>query len=128
MRRLDGVDHITLDTVEQFATIYWGEPAEIDFEEVLDAAESAAFEFSTMTLTARGSTVAGACADCERPHGILQVDKTNQRLSLNGASGPDSTVRPFVADVSNWDSEEPMLKLRDEEANFGQTPLTQPTD
>ena len=128
MRRLDGVDHVTLDTVEQFATIYWGEPSPIDFEEVLDAAESAAFEVSTMTLTAKGSTVAGACENCARPHGILQVDKTNQRFSLTGASEPDSKVRPFVADVSNWASEEPMLKLRDEEANFGKTPLTQPVD
>ncbi len=117
---------MSLDTVQQYATIYWGEPSPIDFGLVLGAANNAAFEVTTMILTSTGSTKAGACENCARAHGILELEGTGQGFSLAGANQPAEGPRPFVATVFGWESPEPKLSLRDESADLGTAPLVDP--
>lgn len=101
MRRLDGVIQITLDTEEQRATIYFGEPVTFDFEAVLDAAVDAAYTTIGIQLTAQ-VTVAG---------GVATIEGTGQRFELLGS--PDrSEAFELVADVLDFETDTPRLAAR----------------
>jgi hypothetical protein len=111
LRRLDGVDHVVLDTVDQFAIIYFGDPAPIDFAEVLDAADSAAFAVKSMTLRSQGTVQHSQCERCASDHALLLLSGTDQPLSLADGETAQDGPQSFEAIILGWDTNEPRLDL-----------------
>lgn len=97
--------------MDQFAVIYFGDPSPIDFGEVLDAADSAAFTVKSMTLRSEGTVQHSQCKRCESDHALLLLNGTNQPLSLADGEGANDGPRIFEANILGWDSNEPRLDL-----------------
>jgi len=104
LRRLDGVIQITLDTEEQRATIYFGEPVTFDFGEVLDAAVDAAYTTVAIRLTAP-ATVKGE---------VATIEGTGQRFELLGSPDRADTFE-LVADVLDFETNTPRLAVQADE-------------
>lgn len=111
MRRLDGVDHVQLDTEEQFALISLGSPTPIAFPKMVKAADSAAFETVGIRLDAEGTIVEGQCLECSTSHAFLRLDGTGQEFPLEGAQTATGKKIEVSAKVVDWEGEHPVLRI-----------------
>jgi len=115
LRRLDGVDHVALDTVEQRALITFGEPVRIDFARLVAAADSAAFPTAAIRLEAGGEITTRPCSDCEEDRAFLRLEGTGQELELRGAGIAAGGDLKLSAAVRGWDDGHVWLEQGGEE-------------
>ncbi len=111
MRRLDGVTHVSLNTVDQEANVFIEDPADIDFVEVAEAADSAAFLVKSIQLHGRGQVLLASCESCASDHNVLEVEGSEQRFHLAGDVSAWEAPRSFSAFVVDWEVDETELRL-----------------
>ena len=99
--------------MDQFATVYFGYPVDLDFVAVEEAAVSAAFPVSSMTLTSNFTLATGKCDDCEHPHTYAHLVGTDQSFRLMNEVPVKEGVHPIRASVQSWRDPDPTLKLLD---------------
>jgi hypothetical protein len=109
LRRQAGASDVTLDSVEGFALLTLGSPATIDFKQLVENVEGAAYTTTTVQLRAQGALVQAECATCGSEVSTLELAQTQQRICVLGET--NFRAGPFHGHVTEWASDHPRISV-----------------
>ena len=109
MRRQAGADRIVLDTRDAWAHYAFDTPKRIDFDDIEQAAEDAAYEIVVLEVEVDGTVVEAPCDHCGEDRHFLEVAETGQRLELTGESTVGWSGR-LEARAEDWTTDHPLLR------------------
>jgi len=103
MERQAGASYVDLDTVDQWAKVYYRGPTVLDFPNLVRAADSAAFPTIDIEVEVAGVVRRNHCEDCGEDRDFLLIEETGQSLELREFVLTEGSQVRIKAVVQGWE-------------------------